>query len=525
MARTACVDLPAFPLQLLLQRKPEWRGLPAAVVNRDAANGTLLWINEEARAEGCLPGMRYAAGLSLTRELRAGVVSEAEIEREIAAAADSLRTLTPFVEPSRGEPGVFWLSAVGLELLHPTLVEWAFRLRALLGDQGFTSRVAVGFSRFASYALAKAGPPTALVPVSEEEETRALREVPLDRLGLEPRVRDVLAKLGVHHLGGFLDLPIEEVRRRLPLEAAELHDQAHGVRARELHPERPLAPLERRIVLDHAESDCGRLVNGIDLLLFELLAELERRGEGVAALWVSLVLDSTSSPSRKARGAAGNSAAGSSAPGSNARESKPRTVRERLQPAAPTRDREQLLELVRLRLESVQLPVGVIEIVLDAEAVRLSGEQLEAFRERARRDRLAAERALAAVRAELGEQSVLRAEPREVHLPEARFRWTPITHLPMPEPRRIHHPPLVRRLYTRPIALAPREPHEPGGWLILGHEAGPVEESVGPYLLAGGWWKRAVTRQYYFARVASERWLWIYYDRERRRWFWQGEVG
>jgi hypothetical protein len=31
----ACVDLPAFPLQILLKRHPEWRGLPAAVVDED----------------------------------------------------------------------------------------------------------------------------------------------------------------------------------------------------------------------------------------------------------------------------------------------------------------------------------------------------------------------------------------------------------------------------------------------------------------------------------------------------------
>ena len=47
--RLGCVDLPAFPLQLLLRRHPEWRAYPAAVVDQDKPQGLLLWVNENAR--------------------------------------------------------------------------------------------------------------------------------------------------------------------------------------------------------------------------------------------------------------------------------------------------------------------------------------------------------------------------------------------------------------------------------------------------------------------------------------------
>jgi nucleotidyltransferase/DNA polymerase involved in DNA repair len=59
--RLACVDLPAFPLQLLLRRHPEWAGYPAAVVAEDKPQGLVLWVNEAARELGVLPGLRYAA--------------------------------------------------------------------------------------------------------------------------------------------------------------------------------------------------------------------------------------------------------------------------------------------------------------------------------------------------------------------------------------------------------------------------------------------------------------------------------
>ena len=64
MDRLACVDLPVLPLQLLLRRHPDWRRQPAAVVDRDKAQGTLLWVNEAARQKRILPGMRYATALS-----------------------------------------------------------------------------------------------------------------------------------------------------------------------------------------------------------------------------------------------------------------------------------------------------------------------------------------------------------------------------------------------------------------------------------------------------------------------------
>jgi protein ImuB len=128
----ACVDLPVLPLQLLLRQHPDWRQQPAAVVDRDKAQGTLLWVNEVARQRRILPGMRYATALSLTSELRAGTIEESEIEtvrREILAR---LQSFSAGVEPSRDEPGVFWLDASGLALLYPSLTIWGQRIRQKL---------------------------------------------------------------------------------------------------------------------------------------------------------------------------------------------------------------------------------------------------------------------------------------------------------------------------------------------------------------------------------------------------------
>ena len=83
---------------------------------------------------------------------------------------------------------------------------------------------------------------------------------------------------------------------------------------------------------------------------------------------------------------------------------------------------------------------------------------------------------------------------------------------------------MVRRIHARAIALPPRPRHEPDGWLVRGGVTGHVRDLAGPYLVSGGWWRSTIHREYYFAQMRDGDVLWIYYDRPRRRWCWQGQV-
>jgi len=143
--RIACVDLPAFPLQLLLRKNPEWRGQPAAVVEEDSPQSPLLWVSESARQVGILPGMNYASALALDHHLRAAPISA----RRIAAATESLHRyllkFSPRVEPARHEAGVFWLDAGGLQRVGGTPTEWVLRLWRGLREARFVCGVTMGY--------------------------------------------------------------------------------------------------------------------------------------------------------------------------------------------------------------------------------------------------------------------------------------------------------------------------------------------------------------------------------------------
>lgn len=499
MDRTACVDVPALPLQLLLQRSPGWASGPAAVVDRDRPQGVLLWVNDAARGCGVLPGMRYAAGLSLAGGLRAGEVPEAEIRDGVFRLAERLRRFTPDVEPSAQEPGVFWLGAGGLGRLWRSARQWARELRADLEGMGFASRAAVGFGRFGTYAAARAGLGGGLALFrTPEEEERAARKVFLRDLGLPPALRDALERLGVETVGAFLELPPDGVRERFGPGAHRLHRLASGRAWAPLEPTPAPESLARSLDLDEPEADVYRILFLVKRLLDPLLEALAGRREALAGLELRLSLD----------GAGGS-------PGERV---------ERLRPAAPTLDGRQLLNLVHLRLESAGLGAGVLRIAVAAEPVPATPAQLDLFRQAPRRDPEAADRALARLRAELGEAAVVRAVLCEGHLPEARFRWEPLERLPPAAPREVTVRPLVRRLWARPVPLPPLGRHDPDGWLLAGEACGPVDEKIGPYIVSGGWWRRPVHREYHFARMRNGELFWIYYDRPRRRWFLHGAV-
>ena len=533
MDRTACVDIPSLALQLLRSRHAEWRQYPVAVVDRDAPEGKILQADERARRQCILPGMRYAAALSQCGDLRAAEVPATEIEAATESVLQVLQQFTPRVEPARdaGQEGLaagledtaFWLDASGLAgrstacsaapggFLYGSLRGWAGLVHAALAAQNeLEATVVVGFRRFETWAVARSGSSTTrrqesvVVFESREEERAAAHAVPLVRLALPPRAREVLERLGVTTVGALAALPEDGVRRRFDADTARLDRWARGGLEAPLAPWRIELPLEASLDLEYAEADIARLVILIGRLLHTLLEELARRDKALVTVEIRLGLD-----------------------GGGRHE-------ERLRPAAPTLELAQLTGLIHLRLSARPPPAGVVEVSVNAEGARRRSEQLELFVERPRRDAKAADRALARLRAELGDEAVLRAKLCDGHLPEASFAWERAEHVPTTraQPEKLYRGTLIRRLHECAWLLPPRPRHEPDGWMLKGLEEGPVIRVRGPYIISGGWWRgpatdegcRALHREYHFAETQHGEILWVYWDRRRRRWLIQGRV-
>jgi protein ImuB len=492
--RLACVSVPALPLQIVLHDHPDWRAHPVAVLADERAQSPVLWVNSRGRKSGVAPGLSYASALALAPDLRATPVVPAKVDGAVETLGARLRVFSPEVEAAADEAGVFWANVAGLNRLYASLEDWAGAVRDALRSVGFTAIVVVGVTRFGTYAVARTARSVRVFSDAQAERDEASR-VPLARLAMPPRALAALHDLGVRSVEALLRLPAEGLLERFGPELYRLHRMARGDLWTPLQPQVPPDPVRRAVLLDDPERDRSGLLFLIKRLVHPMLSALAARGHALAALDVRLRPEGTG------------------------------WLVERLRPAAPTLDAVQILDLVRLRLESLEPGSGIIEIVLEAGGQPATPEQIQVLVEHQERDLEAGNRALARVRAELGDAAVVRPVLRNGHLPEARMGWEPVERLRMPRPRQVAMRSLVRRVYVRPLALpaAPRPSHD-DGWLISGVVRGSVTDQIGPYILSGGWWVREVRRDYYYVETRRGELLWVYYDRRRRGWFVQGRV-
>lgn len=476
--------------------------MPVVVIDEDRPQGNVLWACERARSAGVLVGQRYAHALSLCRSLRARVVPPEQITVAIDELRAMLHRFSPRVEP--GDPGTFWLDGEGLAHVFASGTVWGTAIARAIGELGYVGAVVVGFSRFATYAIARAKRHGVLVMKSDVDERSLASRVPLARLEIDPKLRDALARLGVTSLGEMVRLPGGGILERFGREAHRLYQLAAGERWDPLVPVAPPEAPDERVLLDDDETDIERLVFAIKAPIDRLLARLAARGHALTTLHVELAL----------KHAVGDVEVRADC----------------IKPATPTLDARALLRLVHLRLTGMPPSAPINAIRVWAEEVVATREQLALFAAKPRRDLRAADEAIARVRAELGDDSVVRAVLREGHLPEASFGWERLVHVvPATASDRLVRP-LVRRVLAKPRPLPPQVRQvRDDGWLISGLEQGAVVRIVGPYVISGGWWTsssatHALHREYHFAELRRGDCLWVYYDRNRRRWFWQGAL-
>ncbi|MCB9718708.1 MAG: DNA polymerase Y family protein [Myxococcales bacterium] len=508
--RTACIDVPALPLQLLLRREPAWVDAAVVVVTDDRPQAEVLWVNEAASRSRIRPGMSYAAAQSLDAKVRAGVVGPEELDERIDEIVDRLKGFSPRIEAAgrprtpleevEGAPGTFWLDPSGMVPLFTSFEHWGHAIRQALDAMGLRATVVVGFHRFRCRALARVRHG---VWVLEDPaiERKAAGEVPLRALTLPAKLRVGLDRLEIRTLGQLLALPAPDLRARFGEAAAYLHT-CFSDGWTPLRPKVLVDPVRTTKQIEPPDDDRVRLVFLIKSMLHDLMVELADRGQAMTALLLHLHLEHAE------------------------------PHEERLEPARPTLDEPIVIDLVRLRLDATTLSSPVREIELELCGVKASSGQLALFRTQARRDLDAAERALARLRAWLGPEAVTRSRLRERHLPETSFDWEAISTVGFADPKVVGNPleqelpkvepaHLVRRLLSHPLPLPPLPTQEPEAWLAP-PEA--MHSMLGPYRVLAEWWMTMVKRDYHFMETDTGDLLWVFFDRAKQSWCQQGLV-
>ena len=546
MERWACADIPCLALQILLEAHPDWREHPVVVVDKDTAQGVILQSNRAAQQVQIKPGLRYAAGLSLHRDLRAAVVDAAEIAAAGVALLAAMREFSPHVESDPQQPGLFWLRATGLDRLFGGFDVWAPRLYEHLRELGYFVSITVGWTRFGTFAASRAESAGWRVFDDLESERAYQGQVPLDLLGLPPAVTAKLDKLAITRIDEFLALTASGVRKRFGPEAAALWRFAHGGGELPLQPQPWHEPVRATIELDDAIHDTTQLTFLLKSELHPLMLELATRHCDLQQLDIALRLEDGD-------------------------------VHEiELRPATPTLDEVRIIELCRLRLDRLHLPAPIVRVNIEARGVLIHRDQNHLFRDNARRDLEVANHALARLAAEFP-GAVCKVVTHDRHLPESRFTLEPITALKRPTPQPQPQPSLVRRIFARPQPLPRFDPDIGFGWLVRDLDEGVVTKTFGPHRVSGGWWMdghnaaqhivlrrladtsthhvspraryferdgvfvdepshaddeicettapvAGVSRDYWYAETDRGDIFWVYWDFRRRQWFLHGTV-
>lgn len=537
MERLACVRFPLLALQAALKAHPEWRNFPTVLLDRVHPRGVVLQANKHARRMRIGAGMRYAAALSLCQELRAEVLDPQLLAKTRAQLEAQLRLFTPnldtpadlpdlsFLQANQtrrraasgsksgpdqpDEPALFWLQAAGLERYYGSFHAWVDAILASLQALEFHAAIVVGFSRFACAALADAlGVGTLILP-SPDQETLQVRALPLTQLTLDDALKHNLTQFGIHTVGAFLDLPAAGIERRFGKEARHFYEFASDKDRIPIKIYAPEAEIERTLVFEDGLPDNERLLFQLKYELHEMATALTARGLVFAALTMTFSLRTDSLRTDA-------------------------DLTTHIRPARPGLDEAALLELVRLRLERLELKAPPTRLRLGAEGIHAHSEQVRLLSAAHDRRWDQAQHTLARLRTEFGPRAVLQLQPHEAHLPEASFSLKPLEQLarprpntaqptwfdtPLPtargQPRPDVSPSLVRRLLRDPAPL--------GAALPAALESSLAHQS--PYVLSGGWWDSTEThRAYYYAEARAGEILWIFYDYLRRAWFVHGRI-
>ena len=462
-------------------------------------DGTRLSAVSLAAARGGVrPGMTVSAARARCAEVETLDWDAPALARAVTETTALFLAASPQVTPAVGEPGVWWVGALGLD--EPSL---ARDLLALARSWHPRARVAIAGSCVAARAATWSTRGHAAYLVPAEGDAAYLAPAPLALIPMDDEMRAALDALGIRAAGALAALGAEAVERRWGASGLAAWRLARGEDAR-----RPVlvAPAARHAV----SAELAAPADTLEPVLFLVRAAVERlapalarEGRAAAALAITLTLDD-------ARGAMPTAITGAAAHTVTREVRFPRPVAR----AAPLFDHCRAL-LTQWPLTAPACGVTVT-VVATAPSSAAHGDLLAPRWH----DPAAADAALATLRAELGPRAVVRPVARDAHAPERAGAWVEAD---APDHREAQHEPVAVAPALRLLETPEEVTMEFGAGrpcaLWWRGERVTLTAAAGPERLAGDWWSDPYRRDYW--RVASARGELLLFA-ERGAWFLQG---
>ncbi|WP_166252081.1 Y-family DNA polymerase [Marinobacter salicampi] len=453
-----------FP-NLLMDHVRSTRDDPGALVISDARKQSVFQACPEARALGIRPGMRLKTAISLAPDL---AIMAAAPEREQQVLEQQARWLYRYAAHIclRPPDGVL-AEASSMSRLHGGVDGLWRKLTQALEQRQLTAWLATGQTPRAARQLARAD--RGQCTDSPETLNGLLHGLSIAQAGLPERIAERLARVGLLSLGDLMQLPAEEIARRLEPETLQLLQKIQGTRP---DPQPAWSPPHRfcqRLDFTRDVEQTSGLLFPLQRVLGELEEDLQWRQQDTDSLLLTL-----------------------------RHRDQPET-RIRLRTAGPEHRAANFLALARLRLEQQALVAPVEGMALRVSRLIPRGQPMGDDLLGDGPDTQEAWQVLISrLQARLGDQALKVLASHEDHRPERAWsHGRPVrpgtasgTTCPSARSRPLW-------LFNSPEPVI----HLPEAWLS------------GPERISGGWWDgERVQRDYYVAQLTSGQLAWVFRD-------------
>lgn len=474
-----CIHLSRLPLEIFTRGSED--DYPLVVHCGAAGRPRVVAANASAAVAGIKPGLALAAARALHTGLRAHPRDQNAERRALESTAAWCGQFTSMV--SLVSPDVVLLEIGGSLRLFGGFNQILSELKAGLDQLGYQVQLASAPTPLAAEWLARQQGNIFLN--SFGKLVRTLSQLSVSALVSDSNVQDRLAGMGLRQLGDVLRLPRDGLARRFGTDMLLRLDRALGrvpdPRLYFVIPPRFTGQLLLPAEVDSTEA----LLFGVQRLVRELSGVLRARVAGVRAMSLQLVHGPTSVTSVQ------------------------------VGMVVPARNERHLFELLKARLESVQLSAPVHEIRLLTDTLAFCEAPHQDLFADAAVETEAPEVLIERLNARLGDEAVQGIKVYADHRPEFAWRWS------VPGEESIQPIPVRRPfwLLAEPKALKT-------------HQGRPCLQQVlqlwpGRERIENGWWDgRDIRRDYFVAQDQDGMRYWIFRElSEPRRWFLHGVFG
>lgn len=495
-------------------RRPPAQPVAVLLVSRERGKEWIACACERAEAKGVCLGMGLAHAQALLRGADVWVqpFTPEEDAKRLRRLALWAQRFSPTV--AADAPDGLLLDVAGCEHLFGGDGSMVAQVDRSLRKGRLSARLALAPTVGCAWAMARFNEDH--ITIVEAAHVRdALAPLSVAGLRIDPVFVTALHEVGIERIGSLLELPREELACRFGADLLRRLDQATGITAEAIVPERASTPPEVTRMFDGAVTSLEAITLTVRELLFALVLQLEERGCGARTLEV--VFQRLSA--------------------------EPWHIT--LMLTYPCRSVRHLWTLLGPRLERVNMGYGVESVVLRALRMgKLSAAQMY-FAHGEDEDRLARDEAALGEFVDrlidrFGSRGVLRISPVATHVPEEAFplgKWSA-------KPKRrsrgddddraavaaVFDRPSQLLTVPEPVQVISLVPDGPPSWLHWRGREFAVRCAGGPERIALPWWRSKRDgppspdggRDYYVVQDDCGRFLWVYRDRATKGWFVHG---